>query len=187
MKTSPRARARADRCPNAAKPVGRPFQRAGEFENRQCRLEFEFAGQDFGRHRAFRRVGFVLDVDQSPDRRQRILGVDAMALGHVRRSGDAGRSGLRAGNRRRAQFGQRFEQIRRDLSPARAKRRTPPAQARRWHPRLDSTKRSMLRSASKRAISLRASMAIRSAFSSMRRARSANAARRTVGWPAGRR
>jgi hypothetical protein len=40
-------------------PVGRPFNCARKFENRQTRFQIEFTAQDNGRQRAFGGVGIV--------------------------------------------------------------------------------------------------------------------------------
>ena len=118
----------------------------------------------------------MLGIDQLADGRQRVFGVDAVPFRDFRRGGRAGRCSFGARNRCRAKIGQRLEQFGCDLGR---------------HERSDKRRLFKLvdgvfdrfdqpfnpRSAPKRAISLRASIAILSAFSSMRRARSASARR----------
>ena len=58
-----------------------------------------------------RRVGPVLDVDQPADHRERVLQIDAVAVGNFCRGGNADGSGLGAGNRCSAKFGQGVEKF----------------------------------------------------------------------------
>lgn len=68
-------------------------------------------GEDSRRYRTLRRVGPVLDVDQPADHRERVLQIDAVAVGNFCRGGNADGSGLGAGNRCSAKFGQGVEKF----------------------------------------------------------------------------
>ncbi len=106
---------RRSKCPKPAKPVGRPFKRAGKFEHRQRRFQIEFSAQHKSGQRALGGVAIVFGFDQPVDRGQRILRIDPLPVRDIGGGGGARCGGFGAGDRGRAELGQRLEQVRRKL------------------------------------------------------------------------